>query len=330
MADESLGHIDLRLISSAITGGAGGAGGGIPAGTSGGKAEQVALQPLKALEAAFQKFGTLKDVFTSITQGGGVRGTLSEASGAVSAIGSAGASGIAAGALVGAVAAIGIGVVAVSSAAMIIKSGVSSILGRVSELARVNAGMAQQEALNQIADIRRDMAEARVLGPLYAKVSEIMRSLKDAIQPFLILFKGLFTAIIIPILNGLVSMLNGLAKYIPWILQFIIAAFQQLSFMANIISVFLADLATYFTDIATPLNGLATGFSLLGFGVTTIIGQLGQVLNNLNQQQGAQSPNQWAINTLNALSSGGALTPALVPAGPTMPGYNPKRPRVNP
>jgi hypothetical protein len=310
MADESLGHIDLRMVTSGLTGGA------VGGGAAGGGGQNT----VSSITQAMSKMSSALDVVRMGARGAGVGDIV--ASGAGLAAG-AGAGGMALAGM-----AIGLGVVA--AAALAIKVGVSAIQGRVSELARVNAGMAQQEALNQIADIRRDMAEARVLGPLYAKVSEIMRSLKDAIQPFLILFKGLFTAIIIPILNGLVSMLNGLAKYIPWILQFIIAAFQQLSFMANIISVFLADLATYFTDIATPLNGLATGFSLLGFGVTTIIGQLGQVLNNLNQQQGAQSPNQWAISTLNALSSGGALTPALVPAGPTAPGYNPKKPKVNP
>ena len=310
MSDESLGHIDLRMVTSGLTGGA------VGGGAAGGGGQNT----VSAITQAMSKMSSALDVVRMGARGAGVGEIAS------SGIGMAAGAGVGGAALAGV--AIGLGVVA--AAALAIKSGVSAIQGRISELARVNAGMAQQEALNQIADIRRDMAEARVLGPLYAKVSEIMRSLKDAIQPFLILIKGLFTAIVIPILNGLVTLLNNLAKYIPTILQFIIAGFQQLSLMANIISQFLADLAQHFTDIATPLNGLSYGFSLMGFGITTIIGQLGQVLNNLNQQQGSQNPNQWAINTLNALSSGGAVTPALVPVGPTMPGYNPTKPKVTP
>ena len=57
MADESLGHIDLRVISSAITGGTGGGGGESPIK----KAEKFALEPLKGVEESFKKFGTLKE-----------------------------------------------------------------------------------------------------------------------------------------------------------------------------------------------------------------------------------------------------------------------------
>lgn len=310
MADESLGHIDLRMVTSGLTGGA------VGGGAAGGGGQNT----VASITQAMSKMSSALDVIRMGTRGAGVGEIAS------SGLGMAAGAGVGGAAMAGV--AVGLGVVA--AAALGIKAGVSAIQGRISELARVNAGMAQQEALNQIADIRRDMGEARVLGPLYSKVSEIMRALKDAIQPFLILFKGLFTAIIIPILNGLVVRINELAKYIPQVLRFIITIFQTLAFTANLFSVFVAGLAQAYTNLSGPLSGFAQGLSNIGFNMLTIVGALGQILNSLNQQQKAQSPNQWAIDTLNALSSGGALTPALVPAGPTLPGYNPRNPKVNP
>jgi hypothetical protein len=310
MADESLGHIDLRMVTSGLTGGA------VGGGAAGGGGQNT----VSAITQAMSKMSSALDVIRMGTRGAGVGEIASSGLGMAAGAGAGGA------ALAGV--AIGMGVVA--AAALAIKAGVSAIQGRISELARVDAGMAQQEALNQIADIRRDMAEARVLGPLYARVSEIMRALKDAIQPFLVLFKGLFTAIIIPILNGLVVRLNELAKYIPQVLKFIITIFQTIAFTANLFSVFVAGLAQSFTNLSGPLTGFSQGLSNIGFNMITIVGALGQILNSLNQQQQSQNPNQWAINTLNALSSGGTLTPALVPAGPTAPGYNPTKPKVTP
>jgi hypothetical protein len=310
MADESLGHIDLRMVTSGLTGGA------VGGGAAGGGGQNT----VSSITQAMSKMSSALDVIRMGTRGAGVGEIAS------SGLGMAAGAGVGGAAMAGV--AIGLGVVA--AAAVAIKAGVSAIQNRISQLARVDAGMAQQEALNQIADIRRDMAEARILGPLYARVSEIMRSLKDAIQPFLVLFKGLFTAIIIPILNGLVVRLNELAKYIPQVLKFIITIFQTLAFTANLFSVFVAGLAQSFTNLSGPLTGFSQGLSNIGFNMLTIVGALGQILNSLNNQQQAQNPNQWAINTLNALSSGGALTPALVPAGPTAPGYNPTKPKVTP
>lgn len=310
MADESLGHIDLRMVTSGLTGGA----------VGGGAAGGVGQNTVSAITQAMSKMSSALDVVRMGARGAGVGDIAS------SGIGMAAGAGVGGAALAGV--AVGLGVVA--AAALAIKSGVSAIQGRISELARVNAGMAQQEALNQIADIRRDMAEARVLGPLYAKVSEIMRSLKDAIQPFLILFKGLFTAIVIPLLNALVVRINELAKYIPAVLKMVISIFQTIAFTANLFSVFVAGLAQSFANLSGPLTGFSQGLSNIGFNMLTIVGALGQILNSLNNQQQAQNPNQWAINTLNALSSGGAVTPALVPVGPTMPGYNPTKPKVTP
>ena len=310
MADESLGHIDLRMVTSGLTGGA------VGGGAAGGGGQNT----VSSITQAMSKMSSALDVIRMGTRGAGVGEIASSGLGMASGAGTGGA----------AMAGLAIGLGVVAAAALAIKTGVSAIQNRISQLARVDAGMAQQEALNQIADIRRDMAEARVLGPLYAKVSEIMRSLKDAIQPFLVLFKGLFTAIVIPILNGLVVRLNELAKYIPQVLKFIITIFQTLAFTANLFSVFVAGLAQAYTNLSGPLTGFSQGLSNIGFNMLTIVGALGQILNSLNNQQQAQNPNQWAINTLNALSSGGALTPALVPAGPTMPGYNPTKPKVTP
>jgi hypothetical protein len=298
------------MVTSGLTGGA------VGGGAAGGGGQNT----VSSITQAMSKMSSALDVIRMGTRGAGVGEIASSGLGMASGAGTGGA----------AMAGLAIGLGVVAAAALAIKTGVSAIQNRISQLARVDAGMAQQEALNQIADIRRDMAEARVLGPLYAKVSEIMRSLKDAIQPFLVLFKGLFTAIVIPILNGLVVRLNELAKYIPQVLKFIITIFQTLAFTANLFSVFVAGLAQAYTNLSGPLTGFSQGLSNIGFNMLTIVGALGQILNSLNNQQQAQNPNQWAINTLNALSSGGALTPALVPAGPTMPGYNPTKPKVTP
>jgi phage-related protein len=307
MADESLGHIDLRVISSAITGGAGGGGGESPIK----KAEKFVLEPLKGVEESFKKFGTLKDVFTSITQGGGIRGTLRAASGAAKAIGAAGAGGVGAGALVGGVAAIGIAVAGVTAIVAGISSLVSNVLSRVSELARVNAAMANENALNKLGELQRDMKEAKVLGPLYTTVSTIWRGIMNGMQPIMLFIKTALMAIVIPILKLVelgVSIIATVIQWIAGILGSILSVIGQgLQTLGSMLSALSTSIPSWMDPggiLAGMANAIGTGFSTVGAGVSQVGGTLLNISQMVKQATQKQNVNAWATDTLDALAAG--------------------------
>jgi len=308
MADESLGHIDLRVISSAITGGAGGgAGGESPIK----KAEKFALEPLKGVEEAFKKFGTLKDVFSSITQGGGIRGTLSAASGAAEAIGAAGAGGVGTAALVGGVAAIGVAVAGVTAIVAGISSLVSNVLSRISELARVNASMAKENALNKLGELQRDMKEAKILGPMYTTISTIWRSIMNGMQPIMLFIKTALMAIVIPILKTLDIAVAIISTVIQWIAGILGSILSVIGQGLQTVGAMLSSLSTSIPSWMDPggiLAGLAsaigTGFSTIGAGVSQVGGTLLNISQMVNKATQKQNVNAWATDTLDALASG--------------------------
>ena len=307
MADESLGHIDLRVISSAITGGAGGGGGESPIK----KAEKFVLEPLKGVEESFKKFGTLKDVFTSITQGGGIRGTLRAASGAAEAIGATGAGGVGAGALVGGVAAIGIAVAGVTAIVAGISSLVSNVLSRVSELARVNAAMANENALNKLGELQRDMKEAKVLGPLYTTVSTIWRGIMNGMQPIMLFIKTALMAIVIPILKLVelgVSIIATVIQWIAGILGSILSVIGQgLQTLGSMLSALSTSIPSWMDPggiLAGMANAIGTGFSTVGAGVSQVGGTLLNISQMVKQATQKQNVNAWATDTLDALAAG--------------------------
>jgi phage-related protein len=308
MADESLGHIDLRVISTAITGGAGGgAGGESPIK----KAEKFALEPLKGVEEAFKKFGTLKDVFSSITQGGGIRGTLRAASGAAEAIGAAGAGGVGTAALVGGVAAIGVAVAGVTAIVAGISSLVSNVLSRISELARVNAAMAKENALNKLGELQRDMKEAKVLGPMYTTISTIWRSIMNGVQPIMLFIKTALMAIVIPILKLVelgVSIIATVIQWIAGILGSILSVIGQgLQTLGSMLSALSTSIPSWMDPggiLAGMANAIGTGFSTVGAGVSQVGGTLLNISQMVKQATQKQNVNAWATDTLDALAAG--------------------------
>jgi len=185
MADESLGHIDIRFPTAG--GGGGGTGGGGGGTAAAGNAFGTALTNI------LKNTGSFKNVISTGVGGGSVGEIVGGAAGAArSAGGSMGAVGV--GAAVG-------GIAIIASAMVGVKMAVGSILNRVSELARVNPAMAMQVALASIADMKRDMQEAKVLGPLYKNVMQIVSIIKDLLAPVFLIIKAIFTGTMLIILN---------------------------------------------------------------------------------------------------------------------------------
>ena len=198
MADESLGHIDIRFPTAG--GGGGGTGGG------GGGTAAMGNAFGTALTNILKNAGSFKNVISTGVGGGSVGEIVGGAAGAArSAGGGMGAVGL--GAAVGGIAIIAAGMVAV-------KMAVSSILNRVSELARVNPAMAMQAALSNIADMKRDMAEAKVLGPLYTMVSELARTIQDMLAPIFNAIKAVMTGVIVILLQVFKSLLERMMPII--------------------------------------------------------------------------------------------------------------------
>lgn len=324
MADESLGHIDLRVISSSITKGVGG---NNDDESPRKKAEKFVIQPLKNAEEAFKKFGTLKDVFTSITQGAGIRSTLREATGAAKEIGSGGALGLSTAALITGVAAIAGAVAVAAGVVSAIKSSLDYIKSRIDTLSKYNPALAMQGALDRLQDIRQSVQEASILQPLYVLVSQILREIKDLIFPLLLIIRLTITAILIPILSAISQLMKSINLGLLKVLQYAVSFLQS-------------NPAAVPTSIGSILLGLF-GFSPLGMSMAASAAvstnnQMGNVIQALQdiidllQGKNKFNGNQWAINTLNALSVSSPVAPRLAPGGATSPWHVPMPSKVHP
>lgn len=177
MADEPLGHIDIRFPTTA----AGGAGADTPA-------RQAASSIQTALANVMKNVGSYKNVLTTGLQGGSVGDVISSAGSAAKGAGG-GAGAIVGGAVVG-------GLAVMAAALYGIKAGTDAIKNRVSELAKVDSAMAFQAALNTLQEMKHDIHEAQILGPIYEAVMEAYRAVQEGLQPLFLIVKALMGGII--------------------------------------------------------------------------------------------------------------------------------------
>jgi phage-related protein len=195
MADEPLGHIDIRFPTTA----AGGAASDTPA-------RQAASSIQTALANVLKNVGSYKSVLSTGAQGGSVGEIVSGAKSAASSAGG-GAFALAGGAMVA-------GLAVVAASLYSIKAGTDAIKNRVSELAKVDSAMAFQTALNTLQEMKQDMKEAQLLGPIYESVMEAYRAVQEGLQPILLIVKALMGGIIGIALEAISSILEFLQPVI--------------------------------------------------------------------------------------------------------------------
>ena len=162
--------------------------------------------------------------------------------------------------------------------------------------------------------MRRDMREARVLGPMYTQVSQLVNKIKDLLQPFLMAFRAALLSVIIPMLEKIVKVLEDVFAMIPEIAAFLDGLAQGFNAIGGA-----AGMAQTMGQISIPGSPAATGvfqilswlFPASGTGSTSTIGNtlssvastLMQFYNSYQKQQ-TEGTNGWALGTLNALASG--------------------------
>lgn len=311
---EDLGEILIKFGSSS-----GGGGTGIPEDRS----QQAARRMLERQRDAVDDItASLKDLVSgaygaamSGIRGGGLGGVLGTARSAASGIGAAGMIG---GTIGASVLAIGAGVGVIAVAALAVRSMVNSILDRVSKLAQVSPAMAMTDAMNQLAQMRRDMREAKVLGPMYSRISQLWQTILDLFQPWTLAIKSALMAIIIPILEEVADLLRQAMSIIPAVGGVLTAIGQYLVATGGVNYTAMANAATY-----SPSSGVLRLLGYLfppsasgGSSVGNVLVSIGNTLTNFytafkNTQQGTGG--QWALDTLGALATGGMVQVPGVP-----------------
>lgn len=244
-------------------------------------------------------------------QGYGLGGVVSATRMAASGLAGAGAG---AASILAPVLAIAAGVGGIAVAAYAIKSFVGKITDRISELAAVSGPMAMQEAMTKLSEMRRDMREAQVLGPMYIQVSQLVNKIKDLLQPFLMAVRAALLSIIIPILEKIAELLTDLFNMIPQIVQFLnnLAAAIQVSGgvgqAAGIAGAALPGSMAGLKGIFGIMSWLfpASQTSHTANTLSAIASTLAQFYQAFQSQQ-PQGANGWALNTLNALATGGVM-----------------------
>lgn len=249
MADESLGHIDIRFPSGGGGGGSPSGGGGGVGGGAGGGLGSTLINLLKGA-------GGFKNVLSQGMSGAGIGDIVGGAKSAASGAGG-GMAAMGVGAAVG-------GVAIIASVMQSVKLAVNGILSRVSELARVNPAMAMQQAMSNIADMKRDMQEAKVIGPLYKSVMEIVRVIKDLLAPIFLIIKAFIT-------GGLLIILNIIKDAIKSLLPTIAA-------IANATGLMLLKMYESRQETEMFFKALETNSKLYGAGGATMVGSIGSYL----------------------------------------------------
>jgi hypothetical protein len=321
---EDLGDITIRFAGGITGGGIGG--------DSSANQFMTKVAPRIAGEAtkgAVSQILSSLPQFASVVRAGtsGSLGAVSQAGG--SAIAAAGG-GVAAAALGGV--AVGLGAVVV--AAIGIKLAVGRILDRVSELASVSGAMAQQQALNTLQDMKQSMREASVLGPLYEKVASLWRTIKDLLQPFILLFKVLLVTFIVPALNLVIHILKKATALLEIILKVLEPMLRDIGKALADFGVLLAGAAQAMgATMSLTVGSIGDGLTGLGEAMEDAADAVHQILDVLKNQGQQNNPNLWAINTLTDLrgpypSSFGPPPIGVKPSNPFFYG-RPNKPGLN-
>jgi len=298
MADESLGHIDIRFPGGGGGGGSPSGGGGGGGGSSGGLGSTLT----NLLKGA----GGFKNVLSQGMSGAGIGDIVGGAKSAASGAGG-GMAAMGVGAAVG-------GVAIIASAMQSVKSAVNGILSRVSELARVNPAMAMQQAMNNIADMKRDMQEAKVINPLYKSVMEIVRVIKDLLAPIFLIIKAIITGGLLIVLNIIKDAIQALLPVIASIANATGLMLLKMYENRKETEAFFQQMYEYgmLTNSGTNLGGVIVGsIGSYLFGSSPIMDTISVIAKNLIEisgmikQQTAKTgtSNQYFTDMLQAMSA---------------------------
>lgn len=219
MPDESLGHIDIRFPSGGGGGGAAGGGGG-------------AASPKREKEKFdVNIFKEAHDLFRRAASGG----SIGEGRSAIGKLAEGASGGLSAGAtgLLGTAVGIGVTVAAVSVAIKSIVSAVQGIMERITQLARYSPTMAQEAMLTKLQELRQDISEAKVLGPLYQVVSQMYRQFMSVFQPIFMAIKVVVTTLIASLLGKIFDITKSLLPAIMGIIETIRDFMQSIADVGN-------------------------------------------------------------------------------------------------
>lgn len=253
MADESLGHIEIRFPE--------GEAGGATADNSEivavmrdlvatlkkgiGETEKEVKEERKPKEKKeltdFQKINGTIEKLKEVFRGAG----YAAGSGSISGVGDAAKTGVEAISTLlegfGEIAvAVGIIVVAIVVALAImvatvvliwkvVMAGVQEVLQSIDRLANVSGAMAMEKALNTLQQMQMDIKEAQILGPIYSEISGLYRRLQAVLFPFIMLFKTFIFGILKWILEKIVSLLELIREAILTVLRFAIGITSALA-----------------------------------------------------------------------------------------------------
>jgi hypothetical protein len=308
---EDLGEITIKFGEGGAM--ARGPSAGQAARDSMGQAREAARSALAGIMSNLPAFGR---IVQAGAQGAGVSGVVGAARGAAAMAGG----GITAGAVAAMLVPLGL----TAGAAIAIRSLVGRVLDRVGELSAVSAPMALQDAANRLSEMRRDMREARVLGPMYTQISQLWNKIKDLFQPFILVVKALIMSAIIPILEWIANMLQAAFNLIPVIVSYLNAVVRGIN-AANTANVNTYNIMAGALGAVPAAGGVMRllgwlfppgkgQMSTIGGFLGTIASTLQNFYNSWNQTQGAGGMNAWALDTLTLLGAGG------FPGVPAVPG----------
>jgi len=219
MPDESLGHIDIRFPSGGGGGGAAGGGGG------------AAPQKREKEKFDVNIFKEANDLFRKAASGG----SISEGRAAIGRLSEGSAGGLSAGAtgLLGAAVGIGVTVAAVSVAIRSIASAVQGIMERITQLARYSPTLALEAMLTKLQEMRQDISEAKILGPLYQVVAQMYRQFMSVFQPIFLAIKVVVTTILASFLGKIYDITKSLLPAIMQIVESLRDFMQSIADIGN-------------------------------------------------------------------------------------------------
>lgn len=285
MADESLGHIEIRF----------------PEGESGGgstnnseivavmrdlvsilkrgvaetqKELKTEIKPTQAKEEAssYKKVTTaiesLKGVYKNVASAGSVgegvsavKGGISELAPLLEVVGLVGTAAVAVAAVI--VIIIAVLAILVIGVAMIwkgVSAGIKEVLNSIDRLSNVSGAMAMEKSLNTLQQMQLDIKEAQVLGPIYSEISGLYRRLQSILFPFIMVLKTFIFAILKYALEKIISLLEFLREVILSMLRMAIAV--------------TAALASGGAMSSAMGNTIQTMGGITGSGITTVLGWL--------------------------------------------------------
>lgn len=238
------------------------------------KKEKSTLEKLKG------GFESLKSVYGKVQNAGSVgegvkavKGGISELAPILETLGLVGTAALAVAAVVVIIiAVIAIIVMTVKWIAQKVQEGIQEVLSSIDRLSNVNGQMAMEKALNSLQQMQMDIKEAQLIGPLYADIAQLWRKFQAELFPFIIIFKLFLFGMLKGVLYLIVALLEVIRMIINGVLQMLIGFTSFMMGGGNIAS-------KAGGLLSTPAMNFATG------GISGIFGWLLQAGGNETVKQ---------------------------------------------